>query len=185
MSNEIPEEEMIDVEDTASSEVTEDRIYEVVVAMDFSDLSDRALEQAIALTTHHPHSRLHVISVGRETKDAVRLPGGESSTTHAAEDVKAHVMRQIERYRNEHGPFALDRVVVIVAVGDPATRILAFAETVDADVIVMGTRGRQGVERLLSGSVAERIVREAQCGVYVVHGKTRKPPERSIPPPAP
>lgn len=178
-------EDEIEVEDTAADSELESRIYEVVVAMDFSDLSDRALEQAIALTTHHARARLHVITVGSQSKEAVQLPGGEGETTHAADDVKAHVWEQIERYRREHGPFALERVVVFVAVGDPATRILALASTVDADVVVMGTRGRHGVERLLAGSVAERVVREANCGVYVVHEKSKKPPERSVPPPSP
>jgi hypothetical protein len=49
----------------------------------------------------------------------------------------------------------------------------------------MGTRGKQGLKRLLVGSVAEEIVREADCGVYVVHEKTLRPPERTVPPPPP
>jgi hypothetical protein len=50
--------------------------------------------------------------------------------------------------------------------------------------ILYGFR-RHGVRRALEGSVAEEVVRESDCGVFVVHEKTKRPPERSIPPPPP
>ncbi len=53
--------------------------------------------------------------------------------------------------------------------GSPATDIVAFGEESDADVIVMGTHGRSGVDRLLLGSVAERVVRSSPIPVLTVH----------------
>jgi len=52
--------------------------------------------------------------------------------------------------------------------GDPVTEILAVAEQSSADLIVMGTHGRTGLERLLMGSVAEQVVRKAPCPVLTV-----------------
>jgi nucleotide-binding universal stress UspA family protein len=52
--------------------------------------------------------------------------------------------------------------------GDPSEEILACATDVDADVIVMGTHGRSGIERRLIGSVAERVVRHAEQSVLTV-----------------
>ncbi len=52
--------------------------------------------------------------------------------------------------------------------GDPATAILGLAEAVKADLIVMGTHGRTGLSRLLMGSVAEKVVRRAECPVVTV-----------------
>jgi len=52
--------------------------------------------------------------------------------------------------------------------GDPAGTILDYAGEVGADVIVAGTHGRSGVERRLIGSVAERLVRHADCPVMTV-----------------
>ena len=52
--------------------------------------------------------------------------------------------------------------------GDPAESILEYAEEIDADVIVAGTHGRSGVRRHLLGSVAERLVRHADCPVLTV-----------------
>ena len=52
--------------------------------------------------------------------------------------------------------------------GDAAERILKVAEEVQAGLIVMGTHGRSGLGRLLMGSVAEKVVREAPCPVLTL-----------------
>ena len=59
-------------------------------------------------------------------------------------------------------------VVTAVESGDPAKTILAYAEEIDADVVVVGTHGRSGVKRYVLGSVAERLVRHATCPVLTV-----------------
>ena len=52
--------------------------------------------------------------------------------------------------------------------GDPVTEILRVAEETNADIIVLGTHGRRGMQRLLMGSVAELVVRRAKCPVLTV-----------------
>jgi nucleotide-binding universal stress UspA family protein len=52
--------------------------------------------------------------------------------------------------------------------GDARTAILAFAEELHPDLIVMGTHGRRGVSRLVLGSVAESVARTAPCPVLLV-----------------
>lgn len=52
--------------------------------------------------------------------------------------------------------------------GDVAGEILSLAKEVAADIIVLGTHGRTGLSRLLMGSVAERVLREAECPVVTV-----------------
>ena len=52
--------------------------------------------------------------------------------------------------------------------GTPARTIVEHAKANDIDLIVMGTHGRGGVEQLLMGSVAERVVRLASCPVLTV-----------------
>jgi nucleotide-binding universal stress UspA family protein len=54
--------------------------------------------------------------------------------------------------------------------GDPATEILALAQEIGCDLIVIGTHGRTGVGRLLMGSVAEAVLRRAPCPVLTVKG---------------
>jgi universal stress protein A len=52
--------------------------------------------------------------------------------------------------------------------GDPATEILRVADDIHADLIVVGTHGRTGLGRLLMGSTAEQIVRQAPCPVLTL-----------------
>ena len=52
--------------------------------------------------------------------------------------------------------------------GDPATRIVEFALETGCDAIVMGTHGRGGIDRLLLGSVAERVIRQSAVPVVTV-----------------
>jgi nucleotide-binding universal stress UspA family protein len=72
----------------------------------------------------------------------------------------------------------------VFVVGDPATEIVRYALEHPIDRIVMGTHGRTGVERLLMGSVAERVLRDAPCSVLVVklpRGHTHNPDSAQIP----
>jgi nucleotide-binding universal stress UspA family protein len=57
--------------------------------------------------------------------------------------------------------------------GDPGDAIAAAAEAEHADLVVVGTRGRSGAERMLLGSVSDHVVRHAECPVLVV-----RPPKR-------
>jgi nucleotide-binding universal stress UspA family protein len=62
------------------------------------------------------------------------------------------------------------KVVVrhLLSEGDPATCILATASHVHCDLIVLGTHGRAGLNRLVMGSVAEKVLRNADCPVVTV-----------------
>ena len=55
-----------------------------------------------------------------------------------------------------------------VVPGDPAGEMARFAQERPFDLLVVGTHGRRGLKRLVIGSVAERVVREAPCTVLVV-----------------
>jgi nucleotide-binding universal stress UspA family protein len=68
------------------------------------------------------------------------------------------------RKRSSREPPALE----FVAVGKPAAEIVKTANEWPADVIVIGSHGRHGVERALMGSVAEAVMRHAPCSVLVV-----------------
>ncbi len=56
-----------------------------------------------------------------------------------------------------------------VVSGDPAEEIMRYAETEGVDLIVMGTHGRKGLERIIFGSVAEQVVKNAPVPVLVVN----------------
>jgi nucleotide-binding universal stress UspA family protein len=62
------------------------------------------------------------------------------------------------------------RATFLVWQGDPGPTIVSAAEAERADLIVIGTHGREGVTRLLLGSVSDHVVRHARCPVLVVRG---------------
>lgn len=83
----------------------------------------------------------------------------------------------LSRALEEEGRAALDAVEeravgipveTMLLEGSPANEIVEYAEGEDCDVIVMGTHGRSGVDRLLLGSVAERVVRTSPVPVLTV-----------------
>ena len=59
-------------------------------------------------------------------------------------------------------------VMELVPVGSPATEIVRAANDWSADMIVLGSHGRKGVQRALLGSVAEAVMRQARCPVLVI-----------------
>jgi len=63
------------------------------------------------------------------------------------------------------------KVEALVLSGRPAHVITGFAQKNKVDLIVVGSQGKSGLERLLLGSVAESIIRMADCMVLVVKGK--------------
>jgi universal stress protein A len=58
-----------------------------------------------------------------------------------------------------------------VQVGKPAAEIVRAAQYWPADLILIGTHGREGLQRVLLGSVAEAVVRHAPCPVIVIRAK--------------
>ena len=64
--------------------------------------------------------------------------------------------------------------------GQPASRILEVATQEAADLLVVGTHGRTGIERLVLGSLADRMVRQASCPVLTVRSTPEGGPRREI-----
>lgn len=73
--------------------------------------------------------------------------------------------RQLAQIKATDSALTVNRKLLV---GDEASEINKFAEENRADLIVMGTHGRTGLGRLLMGSVAETVLREAPCPVLTI-----------------
>ncbi len=90
--------------------------------------------------------------------------------------------RRLEKCRPQAPGVAVEHRLVS---GDPADLILQTARETGCALIVMGTKGLKGVERLFLGSVAEKVVRDAPCPVVTMKTPARESaPEEATPPPA-
>ena len=63
----------------------------------------------------------------------------------------------------------------LIVTGKPAEEIVSWAASKHAEVIIVGTHGRSGLDHFLLGSVAERVLRQAACPVLVVPATTEEP----------
>ena len=101
-------------------------------------------------------------------------PGLTHAPGIAAEDLVAEAEKDSQRMLRslESSISPLFAARKFIRVGRPAHEILAVAREWPADVIVVGSHGRHGIPRVLLGSVAEAVMRHAECPVLVIRGKT-------------
>ena len=146
------------------------RIKQVLVPIDFSECSRKALRYAIPLARHHKAAITLAYVV-----PSVSVAFGE----YGAFDPVAITKEMRERAERELATLIVDEVRGVVAAdtvvytGSPASEIINIAEKLPADIIVISTHGRSGLKHVLLGSVAERVVRHAHCPVLVVRENER------------
>ncbi len=136
------------------------KLKRIVYATDFSPLSEVALQYATALARDTGATLL----ITHVEEDPLAYGAGEGFvalpewTSEAIRKRLEAVVPPDENVQYEHR----------LLLGDPAEMIVQLADEEKADLIVMGTHGRSGLSRLLMGSVAEAVVREASCPVLTV-----------------
>jgi len=132
------------------------RITKILYATDFSSHSNQAYFHAVALAEKHGASLTIVF---------VYSPGFTGPEASGQGDERAYWRNQLEQIRPVDVRIPVHHVFLE---GDPAREIVRYATDAGMDLIVMGTHWRTGLERLLMGSVAEKVMRDAPCSVLVV-----------------
>lgn len=168
---------------------TNEQRHVTVVGIDFTDLSNRALDQALEASGLH-NGEVHVVYVEPDRPIEAVLQGSFTeavSNDAALEQVRQRATERIAEVTKRRGPLSVSRVVAHFRRGSPAHEIAQLAADLDADLVVVGSHGRRGVERMLLGSVAERTSRLAGCPVWIVRPKNHVGGERApvIEPPCP
>jgi nucleotide-binding universal stress UspA family protein len=147
-------------------------IVRIIVGVDLSDTGDHALHEAMRLCKWLPGSELHaahVIFAERDLHNADRIEHLASTLQARLDALREHVQRVCAPLRAET-PFSQE-IVFHVRLGDPVAALHQVAVDVDADLIVVGTHARRGLEKLILGSVAEGLVRHARVPVLVARPK--------------
>jgi nucleotide-binding universal stress UspA family protein len=141
----------------------------IVCAVDFSEGSDAALAQAaeLARVMDAELDLLHVFAV--PTLALPEAPVSVSPTYVANLTSRAQHRLDADRARLEKQGL---RVTTHLIEGNPADAIVTYAKQVGASILVLATQGRKGLQRLLLGSVAERVVRTACVPVLTVRAKS-------------
>jgi nucleotide-binding universal stress UspA family protein len=134
------------------------RISKILYPTDFSSHSNQAYFHAVALAEKHG-ANLTIAFVYSPSFFGTAEVHGEAGGD------RGYWRNQLEQIRPVDPRIPVRHVFLE---GDPATEIVRYAFDAGVDLIVMGTHGRTGLERLLMGSVAEKVMREAKCSVLVV-----------------
>lgn len=149
----------------------------ILVPLDTSALAETALPYAQHIVSE---SGLITLLTVTENIDMTTLTEGYPPVSPAGES-GAEIHNSLEAETLEYlGSIALQikashptvSIRKLVQVGDPGSVILKVAETQDVDTIVMSTRGRSGLSRVLFGSVTQKVIYSATCPVFVVPGKS-------------
>jgi nucleotide-binding universal stress UspA family protein len=139
----------------------------IVIPFDFSGPATQAVERALEMADQS--CGLYLIHVIHPVPSVISMdpampfpPAGEQDRADKA----------MARLKELFGSGKYARLRCQTVIGDPGTEIADMAKNVQADLIVMPTHGRTGLKRLFLGSVAERVLRLAECPVLVLRDKT-------------
>ncbi len=153
------------------------RLESILCPTDFSKFAFRAADYAVALGRHYD-AEVHFLHVIPSTLIPVEQYPYVAEAIPLAPEFRKRALERLDAF------VALSRAEGVrtrfsVAEGAPVRAILDRAEADRSGLICLGTHGREGVERLILGSVAESVLRKARCPVLTVSepGDERAPKE--------
>jgi nucleotide-binding universal stress UspA family protein len=151
------------------------KIKRILCPIDFSEFSVSAYQHALSVAEHYQAKLVaqHIVELWRHpAADFVASAGLYEEYSQA---LRESGKEQLQEFVKKHTHDEIQPELV-VQTGVAADSILSFAQLQKADVIVMGTHGRRGFDRLMLGSVTDRVMRTAPCPVLVAS----KPPQGSV-----
>jgi nucleotide-binding universal stress UspA family protein len=153
--------------------------YLILAGVDYSTVSEQALQRALELTAVHPNAELHVVNVVPALDALAADSANDSKTATPSVDQLAYQQLQtyvavslgaFEKQRNG-APTRPIKVVSHLRTDAPAREIPQLAADLQADLVVVGMCGRSAITRFFLGSVAESVARLAPCPVLVFRPK--------------
>lgn len=145
-------------------------MYErILIATDYSEQATDAIGHGLAIA-HSSGAQLHLVHVLPALPLVPPYPVGtaslyEDQTREIAAAAKQQLARVVKNLPGEELDLTHELVIDM-----PAPGILATAESLGVDLIVLGTHGRKGVSQFLMGSVAQKVAQRAHCDVLVTRG---------------
>ena len=139
----------------------------IVVATSLDESGTIAVQEAYLQRRGNPGTELHLVHVLDDSgKDLAAL---DDTLQESMELLRTHVIAAIHDLPVDEGDYLLP--VGHVRIGDASRAIHQLAIDVNADMIIVGTHARRGLERMVLGSVSEKLVRIARTPVLVARRK--------------
>ena len=138
----------------------------ILTAIDFSENSECAFDYALSLAVQF-NAELTILHVINEPVDLRGFYVPHISFEQLEKEIEESAVKMMETFcSSKLGTFTNYRTSIVT--GIPYDEIITVAENSGASLIVLGTHGRTGLDRILFGSTAERVVRSAGCPVLTV-----------------
>jgi nucleotide-binding universal stress UspA family protein len=138
----------------------------ILTAVDFSENSDYAFDYALTLASQF-NAELTIIHVINEPVDLRGFYVPHISFEQLEKEIEESAVKMMATFcSSKLGTFTNYKTDIVT--GIPCDEIMAAAAKNDTSLIVLGTHGRTGLDRILFGSTAERVVRSAKCPVLTV-----------------
>src|SRR5690349_8896884 len=140
------------------------KIKLILCPIDFSEFSVSAYQHALSVAEHYEAKLVaqHIVELWRHPSFDFAASAGPYEESRQA--LRESGKEQLQEFVKKHTHDEIQPELV-VQVGLAADPILSFAQLQKVDVIVMGTHGRRGFDRLMLGSVTDRVMRRAPCPV--------------------
>lgn len=149
------------------------KLKKILYPTDFSESSLEALPYAVAFA-RDSKAKLILMHVVNEKifSEGLSLPRAIAPEA-LGQEMAEEASRRLKMLIPERERAGLD-VEMVILHGMPFLEIIRYAKTNDIDLIVIGTHGRSGVEHIIFGSTAEKVVRKAPCPVLSVKPAQRE-----------
>jgi nucleotide-binding universal stress UspA family protein len=144
------------------------KLARILVAMDFSETSEAALEYAIDLATTLPSKPKITIAHLYELPVYTFPSGAMVATVDVATQIMTGATEAADAMCRKHANAGVE-LTPIVREGAAWEEVHKIADEIDADLVVIGTHGRRGISHALLGSVAEKIIRTATRPILTIH----------------
>jgi len=141
-------------------------IKRILFPTDFSDGALNALPYALDMAKSYG-AKLYLLHVIYDIATSSGLHIPHISVDEMYKELDASARKELEKFGLEQRRVLKDVEHAVIR-GVPYEEILKFAQEKNIDLIVIGTHGRKGLDRVLFGSTAERVVRNASCPVLTV-----------------
>jgi len=141
-------------------------ISKVLVPIDFSDYSKNALKYAVNFVKHFK-AQLYLIYVVEPVIYPPDFSMGQIAIPSVDLEMDKRAIDELNKLADQEIPAEI-KVKTIVKTGKPFIEIIETARDQDVDLIIIATHGHTGVEHILFGSTAEKVVRKAPCPVLTL-----------------
>ncbi len=145
------------------------KIHTILCPVDFSDASRKAVQYAKEFASSMG-SVVHLLNVVEPRPMAVDITLNyvplEEDFEQAAEEDLQIIVQEFQ--------LAGLKVESSIEIGNPSDVILDKSQDLDVNLLIMGSHGKKGLSRLIMGSVAETVVRKANCPVLIVKAEEKE-----------